>query len=47
MKYTAIIKVIQIEFIQMIKVAIDELLIRSISECRQRLVGKFVAVTEK
>ena len=39
MKHTTIIKIIQIEFIQMIKVAIEKLLIQLISKCRYRLVS--------
>ena len=42
MKHTTIIKIIQIEFIQIIKVAIDKLLMQLIFECRHRLVGTFV-----
>ena len=47
MKHATIIKIIQIEFIQMIKFAIDKLLIKLISECRQRLVGMFVGKRQK
>ena len=42
MRHTTIIKITQIEFIQMSKVAIDKLLIQLISGCRHRLVGTFV-----